>query len=198
MRLLLLIEIAAVIGLIIWGVCFKCTVKCPTNRMLVVFRRSGVSKSSYRCIHGGRVFVLPFSEDCEFLELDPFSVQIRVRKSESGTIIKVVGDDESKGEVLTSACKECDIEVTAAISSDVERTEKAAQRLLGLDLQNVKQLAEKILLEQLVRQAPSFKTLNDEEIIKYRRAVEKDPGFDELGLDILSCTIRPPMQDDEE
>ncbi|MEZ6317153.1 MAG: hypothetical protein R3B49_00165 [Phycisphaerales bacterium] len=48
--------------------------RCPSNRVLVIWGRSG--KESARCYHGGGQFVWPVLEDFAYLSLEPLVIEI--------------------------------------------------------------------------------------------------------------------------
>lgn len=47
--------------------------RCPSDKILVVYGRTG--GSSARCIHGGGAFIWPVIQDYAFLDLKPLSIE---------------------------------------------------------------------------------------------------------------------------
>lgn len=89
--------------------------RCPSNKILVVYGKTG--RGVAKCIHGGAAFVWPLIQSFEFLDLEPFVVPIDLKSALSSENIRVT--------VPTT--------VTAAISTDPGIMENAAIRLLGFD-----------------------------------------------------------------
>ena len=46
--------------------------RCPANRILVIFGKTG--QGAAKCIHGGAAFVWPLFQDYAWLDLEPFVV----------------------------------------------------------------------------------------------------------------------------
>ena len=47
--------------------------RCPSDRILVVYGKTGGGQSA-KCIHGGASFIWPIIQDYEFLTLTPMSI----------------------------------------------------------------------------------------------------------------------------
>ena len=106
--------------------------KCPSDKVMVVYGSVGGGRSSI-CKHGGAHFVWPIIQDCQFLDLTPFSLNIDLRGALSKQNIRV--------DVPAS--------FTVGISTQEKVMQNAAERLLGLSLSNVVNLAQEIILGQL-------------------------------------------------
>ncbi len=120
------IVIAIVVGIL------KNYRRCPSDKILVIYG-SGTKGQSARCIHGGALFVWPIIQDYQYLDLTPF-----VLDSE---LLGALSQDNSRVDVFFS--------FTVAISTDGHTMQNAAERLLGLDLRTVQNLASEIILGQL-------------------------------------------------
>lgn len=111
--------------------------RCPSDKILVVYGRTGKNKeggaSSARCIHGGAAFIWPVFQSYAFLDLTPISIECNLTNALSKQNIRV--DVPSR--------------FTVAISTDPESMTNAAERLLGLSLENIQSLAQDILFGQL-------------------------------------------------
>ena len=62
--------------------------RCPSNRILVIYGKTGVGRSS-RCIHGGAAFVYPLIQNYEYLSLDPVQIEIPLQGALSIENIRV-------------------------------------------------------------------------------------------------------------
>jgi flotillin len=49
--------------------------KCPLDRILVIYGKTGVGRSSM-CLHGGAAFVWPVIQGFGYLDLTPISIDI--------------------------------------------------------------------------------------------------------------------------
>ncbi len=101
--------------------------RCPSNRVLVIYGKTG--KGPAKCVYGGAVFVWPLVQAYDYLDLDAFTVA-------SGLI-----SGPSKDNVPVSMA----MKATAAISSEPGLVERAAARLLALTVAKQKELVAGIL-----------------------------------------------------
>ena len=116
--------------MVLWGVSrYK---RCPSDRVLVIYGKTGKNQSA-RCIHGGAAFVWPVIQDYAYLDLTPISIDVDLRSALSKQNIRInvpsrftVGISTSEGVVMN-----------------------AANRLLGLPLSNVRDLAQDIIIGQM-------------------------------------------------
>lgn len=105
--------------------------RCPSDRILVIYGRTGGSTA--RCIHGGGAFIWPVIQDYAFLDLRPISIEANLTNALSRQNIRV-----------DVPCR-----FTIAISTDVDSMNAAAERLLGLSPDQIQELAKDILFGQL-------------------------------------------------
>lgn len=106
--------------------------RCPSDRILVVYGKVG-SGNSARCIHGGAAFVWPVIQDYEFLDLTPISIEVDLVNALSKQNIRVNVPSR----------------FTIGISTEPGVMQNAAERLLGLGMQEVQDLAKEIIFGQL-------------------------------------------------
>ena len=111
--------------------------KCPSDKIMVIYgqvgrNKDGSSKSSI-CIHGGAAFVWPLVQAYQFLDLTPMSLQVDLVNALSRQNIRV--DVPSR--------------FTVGISSEQGVMQNAAERLLGLSLASIQELAKDIIFGQL-------------------------------------------------
>jgi len=111
--------------------------RCPSDHILVVYGKTGKNKeggvSSAKCIHGGAAFIWPVFQSYAFLNLKPIPIECNLTNALSKQNIRV-----------DVPCR-----FTVGISTDPENMINAAERLLGLSLDNIQDLAKDILFGQL-------------------------------------------------
>lgn len=106
--------------------------RCPSDRILVVYGKVGGQKSA-RCYHGGAAFVWPVFQDYAYLSLTPIPIDIQLRGALSQQNIRVNTPST----------------FTVGISTEPGIMENAAERLLGLNLQQIQELAKDIIFGQM-------------------------------------------------
>ncbi|MBV7268779.1 flotillin family protein [Winogradskyella luteola] len=106
--------------------------RCPSDRILVVYGKVGGGKSA-KCIHGGAAFIYPVIQDYEFLDLTPISIEVNLVNALSKQNIRVNVPSR----------------FTIGVSTEPGVMQNAAERLLGLGLQDIQELAKEIIFGQL-------------------------------------------------
>lgn len=106
--------------------------RCPSDQILVVYGKTG-GDASARCIHGGASFIWPIIQDYSFLDLTPMSIEVNLVNALSKQNIRVNVPSR----------------FTIGISTEPSVMQNAAERLLGLTLPNVQELAQEIIFGQL-------------------------------------------------
>ncbi len=106
--------------------------KCPSDRILVVYGKVGSGKSA-QCYHGGAAFIWPIIQDYQFLNLTPLPIDIKLEGALSKQNIRVNTPST----------------FTVGISTEPGVMENAAERLLGLSLQHINELAKDIIFGQM-------------------------------------------------
>lgn len=106
--------------------------RCPSDRILVVYGKTGGGLSA-KCIHGGASFIWPIIQDYEFLDLTPMSIEVNLTNALSKQNIRVNVPSR----------------FTIGISTEPSVMQNAAERLLGLSLDAVQDLAQEIIFGQL-------------------------------------------------
>ncbi len=105
--------------------------RCPSDRILVVYGRTG--GGSAKCIHGGGAFIWPIVQDYSYLDLTPLSLEVNLTNALSRQNIRVNVPSR----------------FTIGISTEPTVMQNAAERLLGLSMDAVRDLAEEIIFGQL-------------------------------------------------
>ncbi|MCL6267492.1 flotillin family protein [Flagellimonas myxillae] len=129
---LLTIGFAILFGFIIIISFIRRYKRCPSDRILVVYGKVG-SGNSAKCIHGGAAFIWPVIQDYEFLDLTPISIEVDLTNALSRQNIRVNVPSR----------------FTIGISTEPGIMQNAAERLLGLGMQEVQDLAKEIIFGQL-------------------------------------------------
>lgn len=135
--LLVLIIVSVVVVFVTFSSVLKRYKRCPSDKILVVYGRTGKSRDgtarSATCIHGGAAFIWPVIQDYQYLDLTPFSIEVNLTKALSKQNIRV--DVPSR--------------FTVGISTEQGVMTNAAERLLGLKLEVIQDLAKDIIFGQL-------------------------------------------------
>lgn len=107
--------------------------RCPANKILVIYGRGSDSGKSARCVSGGAAFIWPVFQDYAFLDLAPISLEVELKNALSRQNIRV--------DVPSS--------FTIAISNDPGIMNNAAERLLMLSKDEIKNISRDIIFGQL-------------------------------------------------
>ena len=111
--------------------------RCPSDKIMVIYGKTGKNRSgsisSARCVHGGASFIWPVFQDYAFLDLKPISIECNLTNALSKQNIRV-----------DVPCR-----FTVGISPEADSMTNAAERLLGLSIDNIQNIATDILFGQL-------------------------------------------------
>ena len=111
--------------------------RCPSDKVLVIYGKVGTNKDgttrSAKCIHGGAAFIWPVIQSYQYLDLTPMSINVDLTNALSHQNIRV--DVPSR--------------FTVGISVESGVMQNAAERLLGLHLSEIQELAKDIIFGQL-------------------------------------------------
>ena len=111
--------------------------KCPSDKIMVIYGSIGKNKDgtnrSAKCIHGGAEFVVPVFQSYAYLDLTPISIQVDLKNALSRQNIRI--DVPSR--------------FTVGISTEPGVMQNAAERLLGLQLNEIQELSKDIIFGQL-------------------------------------------------
>lgn len=157
--------------------------KCPSDRVLVVYGKVGKDKSA-KTIHGGGTMVWPYIQDYEFLSLTPMTIDIPLKGALSKQNIRI--------NVPST--------FTVGISTDPNKMQRAAVRLLGLNQERIESMAQEIILGQL---RLTVATLMIEEINqnreKFLEAIKEnvEPELEKIGLELINVNITDLTDDND-
>lgn len=111
--------------------------KCPSDKILVIYGKVGSGKNgqarSAKCVHGGAAFIMPIIQSYQFMDLTPISINVDLKNALSKQNIRV--DVPSR--------------FTVGISTEPGIMQNAAERLLGLRMNEIQELAKDIIFGQL-------------------------------------------------
>ena len=129
---LILVISGIVVGLGMLIFFFSRYQKCPSDRILVIYGKTGKGESS-KCLHGGASFVWPVIQAFEYLDLTPIPIDIPLEGALTKQNIRINTPST----------------FTVGISTDPSVMSNAAERLLGLQLTQVRDLARDIIFGQM-------------------------------------------------
>ena len=150
--------------------------RCPSNKIIVVYGKTGGEKTA-KCVHGGGTFIIPLIQDYGVLSLEPMTTDIDLR----GAL--------SKGNIRVAVPST----FTFGISTDPKIMINAAERLLGLTKSDVITQASDIMLGQL---RLAIATLTIEEINQDREKfleqinANVNTELNKIGLEIINVNIK--------
>ena len=170
--LLIFVALFIVLTLIILIKRYK---RCPSDRIRVVYGKVGGGKSA-KCIHGGAAFIMPVIQDYEYLDLTPISIEVNLVNALSKQNIRVNVPSR----------------FTIGVSTEPGVMQNAAERLLGLGLQDIQELAKEIIFGQLrlVVASMDIEEINsdrDKFLTNISQSVESE--LKKVGLKLINVNI---------
>ena len=153
--------------------------KCKSDEVLVVYGKTGGEKKSAKLYHGGAAFVWPIIQGYEFLSMKPMQIDCKLTGALSAQNIRV--------DVPTT--------ITVAISTDAEVMQNAAERMLGLTMDDKQNLITDVVYGQmrLVIADMTIEELNsdrDKFLSKVKDNI--DTELRKFGLYLMNINIRKP------
>ncbi len=154
--------------------------KCPSDKVMVIYGKvgnnsDGTSRSA-KCIHGGAAFIWPVIQAVEFLDLTPMSINVDLRNALSKQNIRV--DVPSR--------------FTVGISTEPGVMQNAAERMLGLKLNDIQELAKDIIFGQLrlVVATMEIEEINNDRD-KFLEAVSRnvETELKKIGLRLINVNV---------
>ena len=152
--------------------------RIPPNKVIVIsglFSRKG-DFSSAKCVHGGVVLVLPLIQSYQWLDLTPITIEIPLRGALSKQNIRV----------------NVPARFTIGVATNPMGMNKAAERLLGLRIEEIQSYATDIILGQL---RAVIATMPIEDINADRKGFELnvmeaiDSELLKIGLQLINVNI---------
>ena len=149
--------------------------RCPSDRILVVYGKVGGGQSA-KCIHGGAAFIIPVIQYYEYLDLTPIYIEVNLVNALSKQNIRVNVPSR----------------FTIGVSTEPGVMQNAAERLLGLGLQDIQELAKEIIFGQLrlVVASMDIEEINsdrDKFLTNISQSVESE--LKKVGLKLINVNI---------
>lgn len=177
---IILISVVAVLVLTTILVILSRYRKCPSDKVMVIYGKVGTNPDgtsrSAKCVHGGASFVWPVFQAYEYLDLTPISISVDLTNALSRQNIRI--DVPSR--------------FTVGISTEAGVMQNAAERLLGLKLTEIQELAKDIIFGQL---RLIIATMDIEEINtdrdKFLEAVSRnvETELKKIGLRLINVNV---------
>lgn len=154
--------------------------KCPSDKIMVIYGKVGNNHDgtmrTAKCIHGGAAFVVPIFQSYEYMDLTPMSISVNLTNALSRQHIRV--------DVPSS--------FTVGISTEVGVMQNAAERLLGLKMTEIQDLAKDIIFGQLrlviaTMEIEEINTDRDKFLEAVSRNVETE--LKKIGLRLLNVNV---------
>ena len=172
--IILLITILVVgLGMLIFF--FSRYQKCPSDRILVIYGKTGPRQSS-RCLHGGAAFIWPVIQAYEFLDLTPIPIDISLEGAPTKKNIRIN---------IPST-------FTVGISTDPSVMSNAAERLLGLQLTQVRDLARDMIFGSMryVISTMDIEAINDRDQFIEQIVDGVEGELRRVGLRLINVNIK--------
>jgi len=155
--------------------------RCPSDKILVIYgktgKTSGGTARTAKCIHGGAAFVWPLFQDYAYMDLTPIAIDIDLRAALSSQNIRI-----NVPSVFT-----------VGIHTEEGTMQNAAERLLGLPHNTIRQVAEDIIFGQL---RLTIATMDIEEINADRDkflanvSINVENELKKVGLRLINVNIK--------
>lgn len=149
--------------------------RCPSDQILVIYGKF-TGKTGTECLHGGARLVLPLVQDYEYMSLEPMQIEVPLRGALSIENIRI-----NVPSVFT-----------VAVGTDPEVMQQAANRLLNLTSNEIKQQAGDIIFGQLRQVIASMKIEDinrDREKFLLSIQTSLEPELQKIGLVLINVNI---------
>ena len=149
--------------------------KCPSDRILVIYGKTGPRQSS-KCLHGGAAFIWPVIQAYEFLDLTPIPIDIPLEGA------------PTKQNIMINIPST----FTVGISTDPSVMSNAAERLLGLQLSQVRDLARDMILGSMryVISTMDIEAINDRDQFIEQIVDGVEGELRRVGLRLINVNIK--------
>jgi len=149
--------------------------RCPSNRVLVIYGRTGKGKAA-TTVHGGAAFVIPLIQDYAYMSLEPIQIEIPLRGALSIENIRV-----NVPSVFT-----------VAISTEPTVMQQASIRLLGLSTNEIRKQAEEIIfgiLRQVIAGMGIEEINRDRDKFLQQIQMHLESELNKIGLQLINVNI---------
>ena len=153
--------------------------RCPSDKILVIYGKiaPGPESRSSMCLHGGAAFIWPMIQGYQFLDLTPIPIDARIDGAVSQENIRI--DISST--------------VTVGIATEPGIMENAAERLLGLSLDDIQQLAQDIIFGQMravIASMPTPEISSDRSRLLGSISSAVEAKLREIGIRLININIQ--------
>jgi len=151
--------------------------RCPSDKILVIYGKTGGDGRSSKCIHGGAAFVWPIFQAYQYLDLTPIPIAIKLEGVPSRQKIRV----------------NMPATVTIGISTKDGVMENAAERMLGLDLNQIRTLGQEIIYCQMHLAIASIdiESVNsDPDLLLEKIVARVEVELAKVGLKLININIQ--------
>ena len=164
--------------------------KCPPDKIMVIYGKVGADKEgnprSAKCIHGGAALIWPLVQSFTYLDLTPLSISVDLKSALSRQNIRI--DVPSI--------------FTVGISTEPTVMENAAERLRGLKLSEIQDVAKDIIFGQFfIAYAPieseNFQSLPKNLAEKYKEKFKYPERIAKVNGEIVAVPFKPVRADKE-
>ena len=148
--------------------------KCPSDRILVIYCKTNPRQS--KCLHGGAAFIWPVIQAYEFLDLTPIPIEINNKYL------------FSDGSTIRNPVK-----CTVGISTEPSVMVNAAERLLGLKLTQVKDLASDMIdssICDVIDRTQSIDNHTDKVGLTEKISEKLEGELRKIGLRMININLR--------
>ena len=154
--------------------------RCPSDKVMVIYGKVGQNKDgtarSAKCIHGGAAFIWPVMQAYEYLDLTPMSISVDLKSALSRQNIRI----------------DVPARFTVGISTEIGTMQNAAERLLGLKMIEVQELAKDIIFGQMrliiaTMQIEEINTDRDKFLAAVSSCVESE--LRKIGLRLINVNV---------
>ena len=149
--------------------------RCPSNRVLVIYGRTGKGKAA-TTVHGGAAFVIPLIQDYAYMSLEPIQIEIPLRGALSIENIRV-----NVPSVFT-----------VAVSTEPAVMQQASIRLLGLSTEQIRKQAEEIIfgiLRQVIAGMGIEEINRDRDKFLQQIQMHLESELNKIGLQLINVNI---------
>jgi flotillin len=178
------IIIAVIVTVIVVLGVLSCYKKCPEGKIMVIYgmvKGNDGNTASWKSIRGGAQFVLPLVQDVKYLDLTHMPINVDLTNTLSRDSVRIGGQSRFK----------------VGISTEPETMNNAVERLLGISMTEVQEIASDIIRGQLrsVISKMEIEEINSdrdkllEAIIQSAESELKKIGLYIIRADLMNITI---------
>jgi flotillin len=150
--------------------------RCPSDKILVIYGKTGGARSSL-CIHGGACFVWPVLQSYQWLDLSPIPIDLGVKEFSP--------NEKDRVKILSK--------LIAGISTKTGIMENAAERLLGLKVDSIRDLTLEITegcMRSAVKELGAEAIQSDPDSLVDRLGERLDSVLKEIGLKVINLDVK--------